>query len=106
MLHHFKDAAFSFAARSALNLKLHGIGELTDLKVDTKTNSLWLEMKLVGEPHPVDIHVRKYRVHSEPEPQVVIEEVVASRDWVTGALGKFIVDRPFAIPGLLEKLAR
>src|SRR5204863_158444 len=50
-----KDATLAFTARIAINSKLKGIGEMTELSIDTKTRRVRVRLELVGEAEPIDI---------------------------------------------------
>jgi hypothetical protein len=103
-----KDAALAFAARTALNTRLVGIGEITELAVDTELRAFHLRLNLDGEAEPIDIHVKKYTLtRTGEEATLTIINATASRPWLTQALRQFAVGRPFKIPptaGLVMKL--
>ena len=103
-----KDAAVAFAARTFVNQKLKGIGELTDLRVDTKTKSMRLRLELRGESEPLEIHVAKYSLKQKgDETRLIVKEATASREWVAVALRDFVVGQSFPIAskaGIFVKL--
>src|SRR5437763_14304605 len=79
-----KDATVGFAARIAINAKLRGIGEMTELAIDTKNKSVRLKLELIGEPEPIEIHVTRYRLRSSKDggARFTIEAATASRQWL------------------------
>jgi hypothetical protein len=94
-----KDAALSFAARSVINARLRTVGEVTDLSLDTASRTLRLRMSLRGESAPVDIHVRQYDLQrSGDSVMLTLVDADSSREWLTAALGEFVVGRPISIP--------
>jgi hypothetical protein len=102
-----KDATVGFAARAAINSKLRGIGEVTDLTIDTRNKTLRVEVELIGENEPVVIHVTEYRLHTGNRgPLVTIERATTSREWLNVALQQFVIGKKFPIPPKVEPLLR
>jgi hypothetical protein len=94
-----KDAAVAATARRLFNTKFSAIGEMTDLSVDTKNYTCRARLQLAGEPEPVEIHVKKYRLEQRTEgATLTIVDATASRDWLTQVLQQFVVGREFTIP--------
>lgn len=94
-----KDAAVAFSARTFLNSKIKGIGEVTDLSLDTAAHSIRLTIALVGEPAPVDVHIGKYVIERLGDNATIeIADATTSREWLTTALKQFVVGRRFALP--------
>ena len=99
LLRRSKDAAVALTARVAVNTQLRGIGEVTELSIDTKSKSVRLRLELAGEQEPIEVHVTKYRLSNDgAELRLTIEEATASREWLTIALQEFVVGQGFAIP--------
>lgn len=83
----------------AVNTKLRGIGEMTELSIDTKKRTVRVKLELLGEPTPVEVEVAKYTLKSKGgTSELTIEEATASREWLTVALREFVVGQPFAVP--------
>jgi hypothetical protein len=94
-----KDAAIAFAARSFLNGRLSAIGEVTEITLDTGRRRARLRVTLRGEPVPIDVELREYRLEQgNGGDWLRVVEAVASRDWLTAALRQFAVGRRFHIP--------
>jgi hypothetical protein len=94
-----KDAALGVAARSFLNARLRGIGELTELSINTEQRTAKCRVQLVGEPAPIDVVVRNYILTKRGSSMsLTIKDVASSREWLTAALQAFVVGRPFRIP--------
>jgi hypothetical protein len=94
-----KDAALAFGARAYVNTRLRGIGEMTELSIDTKNRTLRVRLDLVGESAPVEIHIKKYDLEqTETATRVRIVDAIASREWLTGVLREFVVGRSFTLP--------
>jgi hypothetical protein len=88
---------------------LRGIGEMTELSIDTKNKRVRVRLELVGEKEPIDVEIIRYRLKGKGEStHIMIEEATSSRQWVTVALREFIVGQDFAVPAkavaLLELL--
>jgi hypothetical protein len=103
-----KDATLAFTARVAVNSKLKGIGEMTELSIDTKQRRVRVRLELVGEAEPIEVEITKYNLENkESGAQLTIEEATASREWLNVALREFVVGRTIEIPakaGALLKL--
>lgn len=94
-----KDAAIETAARIALNSRLSGIAEISELSLDTERHCVRAVVQLCGEPGPLDVDVQRYRLRMQNEtPQIAIDEVTASREWLQNALHQFMVGRWIEIP--------
>ena len=94
-----KDATLRFAVRAWLNRRLRGIGEMTDLSIDTKRQTVRAELQLSGEAEPIEIHVRKYALRSKGDrAMLTIIDATASRRWVAAVLRKFVSGQTFPIP--------
>lgn len=94
-----KDSALAFAARTFFNTRLRGVGEMTELAIDTKKRAVHSRLDLVGEAEPIEIHVRKYAVQRRGETATLtIVDATASRKWLAVALREFVVGHGFSIP--------
>ena len=105
-----KDATVGFAARVAINARLRGIGEMTELSIDTKKKTVRLRLDLIGENEPIDIEITKYLLRtSERGAQLTIEGATASRQWLDVAIQQFVIGQTFPVPpkavALLKLLA-
>jgi len=103
-----KDATLAFTARVAVNTKLKGIGEMTELSIDTKKRRVRVRLELLGEAEPIEVDITKYSLkNKESAARLTIEEATASREWLNVALREFVVGRTIDIPakaGTLLKL--
>ena len=94
-----KDATLGFAARTWLNSRLRGIGELSDLSIDTKRQRIHLRLRLSGEAEPTEVYVRKYTLKRKGErAMLTIVDATASRKWVAAILRKFVTGQTFPVP--------
>jgi hypothetical protein len=94
-----KDVALAITVRTLFNTRYRRIGEMTELSIDTKKQSLRLRLNLVGEAEPIEIHVVKYTLDRKGDDvRVTILDATASRQWLAEALREFIVGRSFSIP--------
>ena len=102
-----KDAAVGFAARVAINSKLRGIGEMTELAVDTKNRRLRVRLELLGENEPIDIDVTRYELHRGPRgAEITIEGAKTSKQWLNAAIREFVIGKSFPIPPKAEALLK
>ena len=102
-----KDVTVGFGARAAINSRLRGIGEVTELAIDTRNKTIRARLELLGENEPLDIHVTEYRLHTGNRgPRITIERARASREWLNTALQQFVIGRSFPIPAKAEPLLK
>ena len=94
-----KDAALAFSARTYANARLRGIGEMTELSIDTKKRAVRMRLELLGEAEPIEIHIKEYRLKQSGESTMLtVLNATASREWLTEVLRQFVVGRSFPIP--------
>ena len=102
-----KDATVGFGARVAINAKLRGIGEMTELSIDTKQKRIWMRVELIGEREPIEVEITRYRLETDDTGmQLTIEDATASREWLTVALREFVVGQSFPVPPKAEALLK
>ena len=93
------DAALAWTAQAFVNSKLRGIGELSDLQIETAQHSIRCRLMLIGESEPVEVVVRRYDVERRGDhTSVVIAEAASTRPWVDAVLTAFLVGRPLPVP--------
>ena len=98
-----KDAALGYTARSFFNTRLHGIGEMTEFSIDTKSRTFRLRLDLVGETEPIEINVGRYELKRRgDETSLKVLDATASRPWLAEALRQFVVGRSFTVPAGME----
>ncbi len=94
-----KDHALAFSARVLFNSRFSDVGELTDLAVDSQTQTLQLRLSLAGESEPLVIHVGKYRIRRNGDQALLtITDATASRPWLDAALRHFVLGRSITVP--------
>lgn len=94
-----KDKAVVVAARSQLQRHLEGFGEITRLELDSRAKTLEAEVMLKGEAAPVSLRVGRYEIRRRgAEAWLVVDEVTASRAWITAAAAKHVSGREFRLP--------
>lgn len=103
-----KDATLAFTARLAANTKLRGIGEMTELSIDTKKKRVRIRLELLGEKEPIELEIVKYSLKNKGRAMhLTVEEATASREWLAVALREFVVGETLTVPkkaGALLKL--
>jgi hypothetical protein len=98
-----KDATIGIGARAAINSKLGGIGEVTELAIDTGNRTIRVQLELLGEHEPIDISITEYELHRNPRgAQITIHRARASRQWMNSALEQFVIGKSFPIPAKAE----
>ena len=99
MLRDSKDAALAYAAERFVNTRLRGVGQISDLSLETTNRTVHFCLTLRGESEPVDVKLSDVEVQRGDDGAVlIVGGAVASREWLSGALGQFVVGRTFPIP--------
>jgi hypothetical protein len=94
-----KDLTLAAAARFAVNKRLRGIGQMTELSIDTKKRRIRVRLELVGEAEPIEVDIVKYNLKTKDNvTNLTIEEATASRPWLAAALEEFVVGETLSIP--------
>ena len=94
-----KDVTLALAARLAVNARLRGIGQMTELSIDTKKRRILVRLELIGEAEPIEIEIVKYNLKTkENATKLTIEEATASRQWLAAVLEEFVVGETISIP--------
>ena len=81
-----KDRFISARIKQELNVQLARYGEVLDVRLNTREQSVEIEIRLKGEPDPIKIRVGKYSLVKEnAELYLAIDPktVEASREWLT-----------------------
>jgi len=102
-----KDAALAFAGRTFLNGKLRGIGEVTDLTLDTKRHAFAVRLHLLGEAEPIDVQVNKFVIKRRgDEATLTVLDATASRQWLDAVLRQFVIGQSFVVPPKAEAVLK
>lgn len=102
-----KDAGASIALEHLLAKQLEPYGELKQLKLNSRERKIHVEVLLKGEMHPLGVDVLEYELQAAADQDyLVVQRVVASREWVTELLRNFLVGRRHPIPQQHSKLVR
>jgi hypothetical protein len=96
-----KDSLASSAAKSLLAGRIERYGRLTELRIRSREKTIRVEMILAGEVEELKIEVERYRVTAAAGAHaLVIERILASRQWVQLLLEDFVVGKPIPIPSI------
>jgi hypothetical protein len=81
-----KDRLIGERIKQELNTRIARYGEVLDVKLNTRTRSAQLSIKLKGEPDPTTINIGKYELIKEDTQLWVAvdsQSIEASREWLT-----------------------
>ena len=96
-----KDSLASSAAKAMLAGRIERYGRLLDLRIRSREKTIGAVLMLAGETEEVRIEVTRYKiVASGPERALMIETLVASREWLQLLLEDFIVGKPIPVPSV------
>ena len=93
-----KNRVAERAAQWVINRELHSLGRMTTLSLDSKARTIQLKLELKGEPVPVEILLRDYRV-VEAGGTTFLEfgAVETSREWMNVLLQEHLPQPRFEI---------
>jgi hypothetical protein len=93
------NIALALAGRRLLNTRLRGIGEITELAIDTGAHTLHAHVSLAGESRPICVLVNRYEVDRSGEhASLTLLDASASRQWLDEALRRFVLGQRITIP--------
>ena len=81
-----KDRLISVRIKQELNLQFARYGQVLDVKLNTREQSVQLSMNLKGESDPVTVNIGKYSLIKENDQlwlTVDSRTIEASREWLT-----------------------
>ena len=106
MFQKMKDMALSKTATVAINSKIKPYGEVIYVELDTKKHTIELEILLKGEVEALKVFIGKYILKDN---NIIISDIITSREWINKLADDYIVRKPFKIPkeymSVLEKIA-
>jgi hypothetical protein len=100
-----KDAIVSVVLKRMVNKNIIGIGKITEASLDSLGKKASFVLALEGEKEAISLDVVRYEmVRENSECFIVAKEVASSREWIAGALTKFMVEKKMKIPAGLRWL--
>ncbi len=101
----FKAGVVEAGAKSYINQKIQGFGEVTSLQIDPNAKTIFLEASLKGESSPVVVKVLQYEVISSPDgAYLVLKRFETSREWITAVLNQYVTEQRLPLPASVQKL--
>jgi hypothetical protein len=102
-----KDKALSMAIKKAINFKLKEIGEMLELKLDSKQKTLDLEVLLDGEKEALGIHIGTYTIDEiEGKYFLSVKDITTSRAWINTLIEQYFQQNRFEIPEEYAKMLK
>jgi len=104
-----KDLALSKGAQMAINNKISDYGKVTNLSLNSKNNSIKLEVMLEGEAEPLYVNVDNYELkNNSGEYEMILTGITTSRMWLNKLSSQYLDGKGFEIPAkyaqMLEKI--
>jgi hypothetical protein len=81
-----KDRLISAGIKQELNVKLERYGEVLDVRLKTREQSVEISVRLKGEPDPINVRIGKYSLVKENDDlwlTIDSKTIEASREWLT-----------------------
>ncbi len=97
-----KEAAVQTGAKAYINQKIQAFGSVTDLKIDPRLKTIFIEAALKGEVSPIAVTVSNYELSTAPGVAYIVpRRFEASREWLAAALNQYVAGKRFQIPASL-----
>jgi hypothetical protein len=91
--------AFASFARAAANAQLEGIGNITEIHLDSENHLLQLHGHLAGSRDDIRLTIHDYRLEVlEDCALITISNVAASPQWVAGLMNRHVRGKAIRIP--------
>jgi hypothetical protein len=91
--------AFASFARAAANAQLEGIGNITEIHLDSENHLLQLQGHLAGSRDDIRLTIHDYRLEVlEDCALVTISSVAASPQWLAGLMNRHVRGKAIRIP--------
>lgn len=91
--------ALGSVARAAANTQLEGIGNITEIHLDSENRLFQLRGQLLGARDEIRITVHDYRIEVFDDCALVtISSVAASPQWVAGLMNRHLRGKAVRIP--------
>jgi len=81
-----KDRLISAGIKQELNVKLERYGEVLDVRLNTREQSVEISVRLKGESDPITVRIGKYSLVKENDDlwlTIDSKTIEASREWLT-----------------------
>jgi hypothetical protein len=100
-----KDWLIEKTVPTVLNERvLKPYGTLTDFKFDSKLRTAEGEVLLKGEREPIRVRIGSYDLVTEGgRTFVIIQNFIASREWITRLAQDFLIGKRFELPETIGK---
>jgi hypothetical protein len=99
-----KETVLGLALKAFLNHEIEPFGRVRELAIDTNRKTMRAEVDLKGEPSPISIEVGAYELNeTNGVVHIAFQNVITSKEWITGVLNKYVVGRPFPLPNAARK---
>jgi hypothetical protein len=100
-----KDAALEQTVLLLLRPKLERYGELRSISLDTTARRIAAEVRLLGDPIPVEISDARYRVETQDEQcRLTFFEVKTSKAWLQHLIDDRFPEITLSVPAYLRPL--
>jgi hypothetical protein len=104
-LSRLKDAALEKTVLLLLRSKIERYGELRSLKVNTTDKQLAGEIRLLGDPIPIEITQARYRLEGDGEAcRLIFFEVQTSKPWLQHLIEDRFPEFSVPVPGYVRTL--
>ncbi len=93
--------------KAFINSKIKRIGNMLNLKLDSKNKEINLEVMLIGEEAPLTVNIGKYNLIVENDKHFLeINEVSTSRAWLNIIVEETLNGQKIELPSKLAKILK
>ena len=100
-----KDFALEVAVKLWFNQTQKRYGHMTTIQIDSTAKTIHAELKLKGEPAPLQIDVARYQLSTEAgETFIELGEIKTSREWINQLISDYLPPekKRFKVPGAVK----
>jgi S-adenosylmethionine synthetase len=102
-----KDLALSATGKNLINKKLDKFGEITHLNLDSKDDTIELEILLKGELAPLKVIIKGYTFTQKDDVHYIsIQNIKTSREWLNHVVQDYVHDKEFKVPKKYVRLIK
>ena len=100
-----KDKAISLALEKLGQRYAERFGKVMNLRLDSKSREIRLEILLKGETDPIKIHVKNYEISQSGDRHFILaQDIDVSREWMKALADEYIRAKPFELPAKYMKM--
>ncbi len=100
-----KEGAVEAGAKAWINQQIQNFGTVTNLVINSRQKTIFIEAALKGEPGPIKVNISDYElVQTAKATYIVLKRIEASREWVSAVLQEYVAGQRLQVPASLKSV--